>query len=91
MKTILIKPKGGRIISAILVVFFILFLLPIVFIYTHTSEGKTFLLAFMAFAALLFVAGFYFQRTILKQAKKSGKSALHGEHLRKWYFIPGRT
>ncbi|ADT84058.1 hypothetical protein [Thermococcus barophilus] len=71
MKTILIKPKGGKIISAIFVVFFILFLLPVVFVYTHTSGGKTFLLLFMAFAALLFVAGVYFQHAILKQAKKA--------------------
>ncbi len=71
MKTILIKPKGGGIISAILVMFFILFLFPVVFVYTHTSEGRVFLLGFMVFATLLFVAGFYFQHAILKQAKKA--------------------
>ncbi|WP_456395768.1 hypothetical protein [Thermococcus sp.] len=71
MKTILIKPKGGKIVSASFIVGFMLFMIPIAFVYIHTSGGRIFLLAFMAFAALIYTMGILILRTISKQTKKA--------------------
>lgn len=72
MKTIIAGYKGGKSAFVFFVVFSICFLLPILFIYTHASpESRKFLLIFLGFVALIFIAGFYLQHTILKQAKKA--------------------
>jgi len=72
MKTIIVEYRGGKFAFVLFIVFLVTFLLPILFIYTHTSpEGRKFLLIFLGFSALIFATGFYFYHSISKQTKKA--------------------